>query len=152
MDFSNNYSEEYLKQCSPYLDCVCLSCGDKSLEEILKLINDIKNYGCKHIIIATRGSLGAIVMVDGKIYEQSPCLVKPLDTMGAGDSFITCFLVNYIEGMKNVTDFPSQSQEKGLVSIRKYQKYLVKSALYKAAIYSANNCLKEGSFGYGIEF
>ena len=51
----------------------------------------IEEYGCKHVVMATRGSKGAFLRIDGKFYEQSPYLVDAVDTMAAGDSFITSF-------------------------------------------------------------
>ena len=99
MDFSDQFSKEHLKTYCPYIDCACLSCSHMEEEEILRLMRDIVDAGCRHIVLATRGNKGAIVMVDGRIYRQSPCLIKAVDTMGAGDSFITRFLVGYCEGM-----------------------------------------------------
>ena len=85
MDFSDQFSKEHLKTYCPYIDCACLSCSHMEEEEILRLMRDIVDAGCRHIVLATRGSKGAIVMVDGRIYRQSPCLIKAVDTMGAGD-------------------------------------------------------------------
>ena len=107
-------------------------------------------FGCKHIVIATRGAKGAMVLVDGKLYEQSPCLIKAKDTMGAGDSFITAFLVNYLEGMKgDCSDFPASEHSVGVNKEEDYKNLLVQTSLYKAAKFSAEQCLRDGSFGYG---
>jgi len=152
MDFSDRKNEDYFRQCAPYIDCASISCGDMPDEEIVELMKRIMAYGCRHIVIATRGARGAFVMVDGKLYEQSPCLVEAVDTMGAGDSFITCFLVNYIDDMKFATDFPEKSGNKGMTTIEDYKDAAVKASLYKAAVYSAKNCQKDGSFGYGKKF
>ena len=75
MDFSDRYEEDYLKRCCPYIDCAEISCGDMPEDEIQRRMARIMELGCRHIVIATRGSKGAYVMVDGRIYEQSPCLV-----------------------------------------------------------------------------
>lgn len=152
MDFSDCSDDEYLKRCASYLDCACISCGEMEVAEVKMQIDKIIKYGCKHMVIATRGAKGAFLMIDGRIYEQSPYIVAATDTMGAGDSFISCFLVNYVDGMKNAVDFPSESAEKGIVSKIKYQDLLIQISLYRAAVYSADNCLKEGSFGYGKLF
>lgn len=153
MDFSNSYTEEYLKEYCPYIDCACISCGEEMAEEaIVAHVKEIVSYGCKHIVIATRGAKGSFVYVDGEIYQQSPCLVKAKDTMGAGDSFITCFLVNYIDGMKYATDFPENSREFGVTTAAEYKEMIIKTSLHKAAVYSSQNCQKEGSFGFGKKF
>ena len=151
MDFSDRYSEAYLRECCPYVDCAEISCGDMSEDGVLKEISLIRECGCS-IVIATRGSKGAVVSVDGKIYMQSPCLVKAVDTMGAGDSFITSFLVNYLDGMKHVVDFPEQAGKMGITSIEEYKDHLIRVCLYRAAIFSSEQCQRDGSFGFGAEF
>ena len=85
------------------------------------------SYGCRHIVIATLGSRGAVVYVDGKIYEQSSCLIKAVDTMAAGDSFIASFLIHYLEGMKDVREFPANSGKNGVTTISEYKDFCVKS-------------------------
>ncbi|MEM1484284.1 PfkB family carbohydrate kinase [Oscillospiraceae bacterium PP1C4] len=152
MDFSDRYTEEYLKRCAQYIDCACLSCSDMKDEDIVDLMKLVVQFGCKHIVIATRGARGALVMVDGKLYEQSPCLVKAKDTMGAGDSFITCFLINYVGLMKDAVGFSKESGDKGITTISEYQDSVVKVSLYKAAVFSAENCQKDGAFGHGKQF
>ncbi len=152
MDFSDRASEEYVKQCAPYIDCACISCSGMADEDILALMKRIILYGCKHIVIATRGSKGALVLVDGRMYEQSPCLVEAKDTMGAGDSFITAFLTNYIEEMKNAADYTEASGTKGVTTIYEFQDLITKVSLYKAGIFSSESCLRDGAFGYGKVF
>lgn len=90
-------------------------------------------------------------MVGDKFYEQSPCLVKAKDTMGAGDSFITCFLINYLDGLGMATDFNEASGHRGIVTSEEYLDMLVKISLYRAAVFSAKQCQREGSFGFGKE-
>lgn len=153
MDFSNYASSEYLKANCPYIDCACISCGeDMPEEEIRKQTDSIIAYGCKHIVIATRGAKGSLVYVDGNVYRQSPCLVAAKDTMGAGDSFITSFLISYVEGMKYAVDFPENSRGAGITTAEEYKDLIVKASLYKAAVYSSRNCRKDGSFGFGKKF
>lgn len=149
MDFSNHYDEAYLKRCCPYLDCAEISCGDLEESQIHKTMGQIMKFGCRHIVIATRGSKGAFALVDGKLYEQSSCLVKAVDTMGAGDSFITCFLINYLDGMKLSTDFSEESGSRGIVRAEEYKDMLIRISLYRAAVFSAKQCQRDGSFGFG---
>ena len=152
MDFSDRADDEYYKRCAPYLDCACISCGDMAEDEVKAQMEKIISYGCRHMVIATRGAKGAVVAAGGRYYRQSPCLVEAKDTMGAGDSFITCFLLGYLDGMKGAVDFPGEASDRGVVTKAEYQDLLIQCSLYRAAVYSANNCLKDGSFGYGIEF
>lgn len=151
-DFSNRYDEEYLKKCCPYIDLAAISCGDMVRDEIVEQMKRIMSYGCRRMVLATRGSKGAFLMVDGKFYEQSPCLVEAKDTMAAGDSFITSFLINYTDGMKSAVDFSEQSGHRGITLGDEYQDMLIRISLYRAAVFAAGNCQRDGSFGFGKVF
>lgn len=149
MDFSDRYTDEYLQLCCPFVDCAEISCGGMNEDEIYFLINKIISYGCKQMVIATRGNKGAIVFIDGKSYKQSPCLIEAIDTMGAGDSFITSFLVDYLQGVSVATDFNDKSGKDGITRADDYLDSLIKISLYRAAVFSAEQCQRDGSFGYG---
>lgn len=152
MDFSDEFEDEYLKRCCPYLDAAEISCADMPEEEIRSVVKKIFDYGCRHIVIATRGSRGALVTVDGIEYQQSPCKVKATDTMGAGDSFIASFLVRYLSGMDLTADFPENSKEYGITDQKSYQRELVKVCLHNAAVFASRQVMVDGTFGYGIPF
>lgn len=132
MDFSDDYTPDYLAACCPYIDAAILSCGKMPEDEILSLQKQVASYG-PSVIIATRGSKGAQVLIKKPdqaddsfdLYQQPPHLVEATDTMGAGDAFLTCFLVQYIEGTR------------------------ISEALSLAADFAASQCLVSGSFGHG---
>lgn len=132
MDFSDDYTPDYLAACCPYIDAAILSCGKMPEDEILSLQKQVASYG-PSVVIATRGSKGAQVLIKKPdqaddsfdLYQQPPHLVEATDTMGAGDAFLTCFLVHYIEGTR------------------------IREALSLAADFAASQCLISGSFGYG---
>lgn len=149
MDFSNRLEGAYFRQCCPYIDCAEISCGDMEEADIRAIMQEIMESGCRHMVIATRGAKGAYVLADGKIYEQSPCLIKARDTMGAGDSFIACFLTNYLDGIKDRRDFDRKSGNRGITQGAEYQDMLIKVSLYRAAVFSAEQCRRDGSFGFG---
>lgn len=151
MDFSNHYDEEYLKQCCPYIDCAEISCGDMDEKEIRQTMEQIMGFGCRQMVIATRGSKGACVLADGKFYEQSSYLIKAKDTMGAGDSFITSFLVDYLEGIRCAVDFGENCGKRGIVSAEDYKDMLIRVSLYRAAVFASGQCQRDGSFGFGKE-
>lgn len=169
MDLSNRADDAYMKQVCPYVDCVCISCGEDMGEEAVRgQIHRIMALGCRRMVIATRGGKGAVVYVDGKFYRQRPCLVRAVDTMGAGDSFITCFLVNYIHGARYAVDFPGEpggegpeenekagpgeNAEAGLSAAADYMDLVVRLSLYRAAVFASQTCLRGGSFGFGVRF
>ena len=76
-------------------------------------------------------------------------LVKAKDTMGAGDSFIACFLVHYLDGIGEAVDFGEGSGSRGTVTAASYKDLLIKTSLYRAAVFSAGQCQRDGSFGFG---
>ena len=152
MDFSNRYEEAYLRRCCPYLDMAEISCSEVSWEETLRRMQELMDFGVKEMVLATRGSEGAIVLRGTRVYRQSPCLVEATDTMAAGDSFITSFLIHYVEGAKNAVDFPENSGKYGVVSREEYLQELMKVSLYQAAIFAAGNCQRDGSFGFGKHY
>ncbi|QAT48963.1 carbohydrate kinase [Caproiciproducens sp. NJN-50] len=149
MDFSNRTDDNYLRGCCPYIDCAEISCGDQDEAGIRAAMKKIMDFGCGHIVIATRGSKGAFVQVDGNFYEQSPLLVKARDTMGAGDAFIACFLTNYIDGIKDAVDFGPDSGNRGITTAAEYKDCLIRSSLYRASVFSSAQCQRDGSFGFG---
>ena len=132
MDFSDDYTPDYHAACCPYIDAAILSCGKMPEDEILSLQKQVASYG-PSVVIATRGSKGAQVLIKKQdqtndsfdLYQQPPHLVEATDTMGAGDAFLTCFLVHYIEGT------------------------MISKALSLAADFAASQCLISGSFGHG---
>jgi sugar/nucleoside kinase (ribokinase family) len=50
------------------------------------------------IVIVKRGSKGALVQANGQRWEVPGVAVKPVDTIGAGDSFNAGFLSAYLDG------------------------------------------------------
>jgi len=146
MDCSDKGEDSYFEEYSKYLDCVCISCGDQDEGEILRRMERIVEYGCRKMVISTRGSKGALLLLDGKIYRQAPFLVKAKDTMGAGDSFITRFLIEYISTAielreTNICDIDSISDRD--------KDILIEAMLYKASVFAAKTCLVDGSSGCG---
>ncbi len=155
MDFSDKASDAYYRRCAPYLDCACISCGGMELERIKVLMKKIMDYGCKKMVLATRGAKGAIVLdCFGEFYQQSPYLVEAKDTMGAGDSFIACFLSMYVNQIGTAKDFPPliETEKKGILYTKEFQKKLIEISLYQAAIFSAKTCKCDGTFGFGKLF
>ena len=148
MDFSNRTDDGYLRECCPHIDCAEISCGDQPEREIRDTMGRIMAYGCRQIVSVTRGAKGAFVQVGDRFYEQSPHLVKARDTMGAGDAFIACFLVNYVGGVGDAVDF-NLRDGKGITTAEAYRDCLIRLSLYRASLFSSAQCERDGSFGYG---
>lgn len=135
-DFSNNFNSEFIEKVCPNVDFSFFSCSHMNDDEIKKLLKQAHDLGSS-FALGTAGSRGAI-LCDGKdYYIQKPNLVKAIDTLGAGDSFITAFLLNYIGNYKN----------EGI-----NKKELIEDSLAKGALFASKTCMVNGAFGYGEKF
>ncbi|MDR2182694.1 MAG: PfkB family carbohydrate kinase [Clostridiales bacterium] len=123
-DYSDEYTDDYIKSTIKYVDFALFSGGDKPLEDIKRLQQDAVSAGVK-LALVTRGSKGAIAFDGNDFYEQDAMQAEIVDTMGAGDAFVACFLVSILSGEN------------------------IKASMGKAAAFAAENCRHMGTFGYG---
>ncbi|WP_262393653.1 PfkB family carbohydrate kinase [Sporolactobacillus inulinus] len=131
-DFSEGFTEEHIKKVAQYIDIACFSCSHLNEDEITALCHLVVESGCS-MVLCTRGAEGAYLFTEGKFYRQPAHYVEATDTMGAGDAFITCFLLHYVQGMINHKD----------------KENTIRKSLARAADFSSKQCLIEGSFGKG---
>lgn len=73
----------------------------KSLDkEDLNSLEFLKRLSSKYkdkIILSLLGENGSVVFLNGITYKQSTIKSKVIDTNGAGDAYVACFLVNYVK-------------------------------------------------------
>ena len=126
-DFSDDFQQEEIDQNIPFVDYAFFSCSHLSHEETEQFLKaNRKRDG--QILVATRGSDPAIAFDGEHYYYQAPDYVKAVDTMGAGDSFITAFLLHFLKSND------------------------IDASMKEAAAFAAKSCLVEGSFGYGVPY
>ena len=126
-DFSDDFQQEEIDRNISYVDHAFFSCSHLSHEETEQFLKaNRKKDG--QILVATRGSDPAIAFDGKEYYYQAPDYVKAVDTMGAGDSFITAFLLHFLKSND------------------------IAAAMMEAAAFAAKSCLVEGSFGYGVPY
>lgn len=127
-DFCDDYTEEDIKSLSPCLKLAFVSGSHLQEKQVKELLREIVKRGTG-TAVATRGAESSIAY-DGQKYVYQPCVkVKAVDTMGAGDSFISRFLVTYLT---------NQEKELGI-------------SLYDAAKFAAKTVQKRGSLGIGYD-
>lgn len=134
-DFSDDSTDEYYQKIVPQIDYAFCS-FDGSEEEAKEYLKKIISYGAK-LAMASRGEKGCI-LYDGETFYIQPAapLEKVVDTMGAGDSLITSFLIGYLDRMKKNVEH-SQA---------------IRESLADAAKFAAGVCGMEGAFGYGTQY
>lgn len=143
-DFSGRWRDEaFVAEAAPYADYAFLSCGSLPLEEAQEVCRKLFAAGCGRVI-ATRGSDGALYYDGADFFEQPPELVEPVDTLGAGDSFATAFLLSFLESLERAGKEMAEDRSR-------YEEEL-RGALQAGAAFSAKTCMVRGAFGHGKEF
>ena len=127
-DFSYRWNEEYYyKAVVPYVDYAFFSGGDADEEVIRAVCQRMVSLGCR-LVVATRGKAGSLIYNGETFYAQPSYPVDAIDTLGAGDSFATAFLLSLLEG-KDIIE-----------------------AGDAGAIFASKTCMLNGAFGHGIAF
>jgi len=136
-DFSTTYElEGYMEEICPSATFVLLSCAHRSEAETCDLLEEAHRLGAG-ICVGTRGGKGSICFDGQRFYRQGvAACAHVVDTMGAGDAFISAFLVN---GLRRMRAGAAQAD-------------WIPQAMTAAAVYAADSCGVEGSFGYGKPF
>jgi sugar/nucleoside kinase (ribokinase family) len=131
-DFSDDSPNEYYEKYAPFITyAFCSFDGDDdAAKEHLKFIHSLG----PEIAYLTRGPKGCI-MYDGEQFFVQPATMieNVVDTMGAGDSFLTAFMSSYIDQHKK----GGAKQE------------AITLALAEASKFAAHVCTLNGAFGYG---
>lgn len=139
-DFSSEEeyrTDDYLKKVCPYIDIALFSAEEMDQEQAKALREKVIRLGTKLVVI-TNGTKGQILWDGKKEYPGLVKMVEPVDTMGAGDSFFTAFVIAMAEG--------------GYEKEKPVSEEMVRQAFSKAAEFSAKTCLTEGAFGFGTAY
>lgn len=133
-DFSDDSPKEYFESVAPFVDYAFLSCSEMDTESIQKRLQWIHSLG-PSFVCASRGAAGCIAFDGENYYEQPAVLVKKMaDTMGAGDSLLTAFLVSYLAAKKE-----------GKTNC-------IQDCLQKAAAFASETCGVDGAWGHGVKY
>jgi len=106
-------------------------------QEALALQKKAHDLGAE-LVLVTNGSKGQKLWDGSSAYEGEVKMVEAVDTMGAGDSFFTAFVVQLMrEGYRRGNIPPEEC---------------IRKAFSFAADFSAQTCLKDGAFGFGTRY
>ena len=135
-DFSDDFDTDDALSLCQYIDIGFFSCAEWTEEATVDLLEKAVSRGCP-IAVATRGRHGAILFEGRSWFRQAPHTVTPTDTLGAGDAFISGFLVSYVGGKGDTGVQPAS---------------LIENSLEKAASFAAGICQVQGAFGHGLRY
>lgn len=134
-DFSDDSEDSYYAEVAPTVDYSFCS-FDGTDEEAREHLKKIVSYGPK-LAVASRGADGCILYDGQEYYVQKAVPIKEVvDTMGAGDSLITSFMVAYTDHLK-----------KGITG-----ETAIRESLAAAAEFASKVCGMNGAFGYGKKY
>lgn len=134
-DFSDDSEDSYYAEVAPTVDYAFCS-FDGTDEEAREHLKKIVSYGPK-LAVASRGADGCILYDGQEYYVQKAVAIKEVvDTMGAGDSLITSFMVAYTDHLK-----------KGITG-----ETAIRESLAAAAEFASKVCGMNGAFGYGKKY
>ncbi|GAB2557723.1 PfkB family carbohydrate kinase [Leucobacter ruminantium] len=126
----------YLDAVAPHVDLAILSAADLEWDEAEDLARAIHARGAG-LCLVTRGMEGSMLFDGDRAHRADAVGVDALDTMGAGDAFITAFVLALLE--------------RGWTRGRVPSAETVREALTRAAAFAADQCSIEGAFGYAKE-
>ena len=136
-DFSGCWTDEArVEKVAPQIQIAFLSCGGHPEEDIRGVCRKMHSLGVQ-LIAATQGAKGVMVYDGNDYYFQPPQYVAAVDTLGAGDSFATAFLISLLKDGNPLVK-GSMWKERLLNSMR------------SGASFAANTCMVNGAFGHGI--
>ncbi|MEX4010451.1 PfkB family carbohydrate kinase [Neoaquamicrobium sediminum] len=122
-DFATIRDVDRIAAVAPHCFLAGFSGGGMTRGEARTLAATALHYGARWAVI-TRGGDGALLAGPDGIYEAPAVPVQPVDTLGAGDTFIACTLVGLLR---------NEAPE---------------AILRAAAEAAAQTCLSPGAFGY----
>jgi fructoselysine 6-kinase len=114
---------EYAKGVMPYLKAAAFSRGGASDDEVTRVLDAAQSAGVELVTI-TQGAIGATVCHRGKVMFVPAVPVDAVDTLGAGDAFMSRLACNVLAGIS------------------------LAEAASDAAHYSASICGTRGAFGH----
>lgn len=124
-DFATIRDEDHIAKVAPHCFLAGFSGGGLSRAQVRALAASALRHGARWVVI-TRGSEGALLACAAGQFEAPAALVRPVDTLGAGDNFIARTLVGLL-----CDEAPD-------------------AILEAAAKEAAKTCLSPGAFGHGV--
>lgn len=154
-DYSDSWmAEEDLMEKAPYADFAFFSGKKLPQQELKRLLKKlVVDRGCS-LAITTIGRAGAIVYNGHEYFIKKPYNLesKVVDTLGAGDSFLTGFITSYIGGKKQFGRITAGNAEKYCTAedLRAFEQGLIKYAMNMGNLLAIRTCMVLGAIGGGV--
>jgi fructoselysine 6-kinase len=123
-DYSDRAEDTYFRLTASFIDIAFISSAASSDAACRALAQQLASHGPR-VVVVTRGSQGALALSDGCFSSQPIVKVEAIDTLGAGDGFISAFLMTHLAGGS------------------------IAAALLAGATFAAEVCTYKGAFGHG---
>jgi sugar/nucleoside kinase (ribokinase family) len=94
-DFSDRRGPDYTDPVLPFVSIAWFSASDLDDEQAEELVRRTQPLGPR-LVIATRGAAGAIAFDGSRTWRHGAVATIPIDSLGAGDTFIGRFLVEHL--------------------------------------------------------
>lgn len=153
-DFSDEWDEDTLKTICPDITMAFFSGKKLPEEELRQALALCIDLGCT-LALCTRGRHGALATADGvHFYAKTP--YNPdgtvVDTLGAGDSFLTGFLTTYMYGQKQLATLTDGNPSSCMTDedLADYSDALLRRSMSMGNMLAIRNCMVSGAFGYGM--
>lgn len=149
-DFSDCWTESDFETVCPSLDIAFFS-GKKLPEgELRRLLQKAVGLGCS-LAICTAGKRGAMVFNGRRFFTAAPYHLEAsvVDTLGAGDSFLTGFVSAYYEGKKRYNALVGEQPERFTTEENRaaYADSLTEYSINAGNLLAIKNCMVSGAFG-----
>lgn len=152
-DFSSGWTRESLKEGCAIFSYIAISCPDMEKEDVKDILKECVDHGAK-MAIGTMGMDGSYVYNGRRFYYQEAFPVAAIDTLGAGDSFLSMYISNYLDGLKQLNDMTAT-----LINQKDISNYfnicedaLISKSMSFAALFASKTCQNHGAFGHDIPF
>jgi fructoselysine 6-kinase len=122
-DYSNEYSDDYFAVTAPHIDIAFVSAPGEDDEACRELARHVSTVG-PALTVVTRGEKGVLAFDGKSFFSHGIAAAQVVDTLGAGDGFISGFLV------------------------AKLARRSLPDALQQGAEYAASVCTYRGAFGH----
>jgi fructoselysine 6-kinase len=104
----------YAAKVFPYVKVAAFSRGGASADEVARVINAAQEAGVE-LVTVTQGALGATVCHKGQVHFAPSVPVDSVDSLGAGDAFVSRLVCRLLTGMSLVEAASDASRYSALV-------------------------------------